>query len=394
MTIVVQQSGVDSSSSGATTTVQNIIDGVAQDIRNVLTSPADDVLLIDYTNRINLTLLRASRWQFLLAPVKRFITLREQTDYWLGTTGSNPAGTVDTRLNLTNLDVIKQGSVFDRSNFRPLLKTTESPLITTLAQRDATSKEARVALWRHDPDTPDIINLYPAPDNQNSFQPEPPTPILESVTSGSLALRTYFVKTTFVDTEGNESTPSVPAAERTFAANDVALVKAPQPGITTNDKNVSYDRFNVYASTSEGSETKQTPTPLAITGDFTEPDTGLITGAALPTTNGLSTLGGYIIEFRYYEAPKQLSTVGDVIQIPDRYKDIVIAGVNYLASQYLKRKEDALEFFAVFNAGIRQMIHNKQLFPRGADYVRPDSATLGNLLPSIESFDFSLLPES
>jgi hypothetical protein len=378
----------------ATTTVQNILDGVAQDIRNILTSPADDAILIDYTNRINQTLLRASRWQFLLAPVKRFITLREQTDYWLGAAGSNPAGTVDTGLNLTDLDVIKQGSVFDRSNFRSLLRVTESPLITTLSLRDATSRPARLALWRHDPDTPDVINLYPAPDNQNSFQPEPPTPILESVTSGALSQRTYFVKTTFVDTEGNESTPSVPAATRLFAASDVALVKAPQPGITTNDKSISYDRFNVYASETEGSETKQTPSPLDITGDWQEPDTGLISGAALPTTNSLSTLGGYVIEFRYYESPKQLALVADVLQIPDRYKDIVIAGVNYLASQYLKRKEDAGEWFSTFSAGIRQMIHNKHLFPRGADYVRPDSATLGNMLPSIESFDFSLLPGS
>ena len=375
-----------------TTTVQNIVDATERDVQRVL--GAQHPALLDYANRIHLWVLKASRWQFLLSPLKRFITQEEQTDYWLGVSGSNTAGTVDTGLNLTDLDVIKRGTVVDRSNFRALLKVNEAPLIVTLAERDATSKAARPALWRHDPDTPDVMSIYPAPDNENNFKPNPQTPILQVFGSGVLANRTYFVKVTFVDTEGNESVASEPAAERFITSGDVIVVRAPQPGITTNAVGVKYDRFNVYASTTKDSEQLQNASPIPITSNFQEPDSGLISGAAFPTVNNLSELGGYIIEFRYFEDLKQMTLLTDIFQVPDRYKDVLIAGVNWLAFQYLGNRPESQDWRDAFLVGIQQMIHNKHLFPRGGDFVRPDSSTLGNLLPSVESFDFSLLPES
>src|SRR5437867_12353517 len=103
-----------------TTTVQQIMDRVAQDVRQTLdsnTAPGSTTLL-DYCNRVSLEMLRTSRWLFLLSPVKQFVTQEGVSNYWIGASGSAPAGSFDTGLNLTDLRLIKPKSVLDRSNYR------------------------------------------------------------------------------------------------------------------------------------------------------------------------------------------------------------------------------------------------------------------------------------
>lgn len=104
----------------------------------------------------------------------------------------------------------------------------------------------------------------------------PAAPVLTDVASGALAGTTYYVKTTYLNTYG-ETTASAESS-RAVAINRVLKVTSPavKSGATT---------YNVYVSTSAGTETLQNGAPIAIGTDWQEPDAGLIAGAALPVAN-------------------------------------------------------------------------------------------------------------
>lgn len=372
-------------------TVQNIIDATSQDLRKQLgTTGGDQTILIDYTNRIHLQILRFSRWQFLLSAPQRFITELHQTDYWIGTSASTPIGVQDTGLNLSDIHIIKRGSVRDLSNFRKLFKTDERPNLQRFSKEDASMRPQKPRLWRNSSDTPNILNIYPPPDNQNLVQPEPSAPVLGQSAGGSLVQRTYFVKTTLVDTLGGESLSSA-AARQVISANNLVVVQPPVLPFAKATSGVLYDRYNVYASETEGTETKQNTSPIATTATFTEPTTGLIAGAALPTTSTLEPMRGYIIEFRYFKTRKQLTVVGDILQVPDEYKDIVIAGVNALVADYLGLDAEFIKWQGRFQSGLVEIIKDKNLHPRGAEFIRPDLAGLISPLPGVETLEEATL---
>jgi hypothetical protein len=104
-----------------------------------------------------------------------------------------------------------------------------------------------------------------------------PAPSLSSSAGGALGATTYFVKTTYVNQYGE----TVASAESSLAvaANNVLVVTSPAAlGNATG--------YNVYVSTTTGTETKQNGgTPIAIGTNWTEPTTGLVAGSALPGTN-------------------------------------------------------------------------------------------------------------
>ncbi len=358
----------------ATLTAQNIVDCVSQDIRSQLaTSGADGNILLDYTNRVQLDVLRKSRWDWMMSPPKYFITENEQTDYWLGASGANIRGTVDTALNLTDIDYIKEDGVFDRSNFHRLLRTQSQPLSNVLSFKSGDSRPATPALFRHDRvSNPNVLSIFPAPVANNSFQPEPPTPILEQTAGGALVARTYYVKVTFIDTLGNESTPSDPAAVQYIAASNLVRVKSPELPLVLTTRGISYSRYNVYASTTLGSEQKQNASPTNIGTDWTEPAGGLIAGIAPPSANSLTPMDGFLIEFRYYRTRPQVATLGTTLLVPNDYKDILCAGVAFHASKFLSRPEDASLFFSLYQEGLIGMIRDKNQFPKGGEFVRPD----------------------
>ena len=358
-----------------TFTAQDIIDATSQDIRAQLApSWGDSVILLDYVNRICLKILRKSQWTFLISGVKRFITETGQTDYWIGASGSNPTGSVDTALNLSDVGRIKVGSIFDRSNWTPIGQTAETPLLPSTSFQDASARPGRPKFWRLSADTPSILNIYPAPDNQNTYEPIPSTPNIETTVSGALAARTYFIKVTFVDSAGGESIPSTSAARQYIPANSLVKVKSPNPSFTKSSSGITYSKYNVYISTTEGSETKQSVTTIDIGTDWTEPGSGLIAGTALPTTSTLEPLRGYVIEFRYYKIRAQVTTADQVLQIPDDYKDVIVAGVNYFAFLFLKRSDEATLWKGLFEEGLQSIIADKKLFPQGPEYVSPDVA--------------------
>lgn len=357
-----------------TLTAQDIIDGTSQDIRSQLgASWGDADIILDYVNRISLQMLRKSQWNFLIAPVQRFITEANQTDYWIGASGSNPQGAVDTGLNLSDVGRIKVGSVFDRSNWQSLYPTEELPLVSDYTFQDASSRANRPTSWRQSYDTSSILNLYPPPDNQNTYKPVPATPNLETTVSGALAGRTYFIKLTLVDSTGGESTASL-AARQYIPTNSLVKVKSPLLAFTKSASGITYSQYKVYASTTEGSEAYQATVNVGT--DWTEPGTGLIAGVAAPSSSTLEPLRGYVIEFRYYKTRAQVTTADQVLQIPDDYKDVLIAGVNYMAYLFLRRPEEAGAWRALYDEGLRSIIADKKLFPQGPDFIAPDAAAI------------------
>lgn len=382
MPIVVTTSATATPGTGASTTCQNIIDSVAQDIRQQLQSTVGSgsaAILMDYVNRVQLQLLRLSQWRFLKSDLKRFLTSEGVTDYWIGTTGSGsiPSSAVDTGLNITDIDWVDRNSVLDRSNFRGLFETLETPLNSLYSYQDASMRPGRPRLWRYDKtSTPYLFNVYPTPDNQNGTQPFPEGVALTTTAGGALSARTYYVKVSFVDSKGGES---VASSEKAIyvPANYLLTVKAVAPIFASTDLGVTINRYNVYASTTSEGETLQNVSPTSNVSDWTEPGTGLTTSGASPLTNAtIAKMGGYLIEFRYFKLRPQVTAVSDVLVIPDIYKDVVIAGVNVLASKFLNRYQDIQFWGQVFMDGMKGMIRDKNIFPQGPQFMRPDGATV------------------
>ncbi len=101
-------------------------------------------------------------------------------------------------------------------------------------------------------------------------------PTLGSSAAGTLAATTYFVVYTYTDAQGQ--TVASPESSLAVAADNVLTVTS--PAASTNATG-----YNVYVGITSGAETLQTVTPIAIGTAWTEPTTGLIAGAALPTIN-------------------------------------------------------------------------------------------------------------
>jgi hypothetical protein len=215
------------------------------------------------------------------------------------------------------------------------------------------------------------------------------------VQGGSLPDRTYYIKVSFVDSTGGESAASgtnAATSTQIFVPSGYLLqVNPPQEPQIATTAGIRYDRYNIFASVNLGSESFQTGL-LAIGNSWVEPTTGLALGGRIfPTTNNVAKLYGYIIEFRYFRTRKQLTDPTQILQVPDDYKDIMCAGVNWLGYKYLDMPGKATEWQQIFMSGIHQMVTDKNLFPRGTEWIRPDGAALGNNLPTIESLDPTML---
>lgn len=370
------------------TTAQQIMDSVAQDVRQTISSTAlpDTTILLDHIDRVSKEMLRRSRWMFLESLPQQFITQLGVSDYWIGPNQTGPLTAYDTALNLTDLRLIKPKSVLDRSNFLPLGHMNEAPLAARLAYADGSSRPGRPAVWRQDEASPFILSLYPAADNQNNFQPQPISPIATRVISGALANRFYYLTVTFVDEFGNEST--APSPSRIFIpANSLVVVNPPQEPIPAGTSGVHYDRYNVYAGTDADNLILQsTGTNLDNTVTWTEPTTGLeTTGVNPPATNTLEPLDGYIIEFQYYKLRVPVVAVDQILQIPDDYSDVVKAGVNAFAFGYLTRPSEAQKWYAIYQDGLGQIVRDINNMVRGGDYISPDPASTGQTLASLDN---------
>jgi len=212
---------------------------------------------------------------------------------------------------------------------------------------------------------------------------------------GALAARTYIVKITFTDQLGGESTASSNIIANTAAggqqfmpASKLIVVKSPVVPIPASTSGELYNGYNVYASTAvlvngqvtnEGTETLQNVSPIAIGTDFIEPTSGLTTNGRIPPiVNTLQPLGAYIIRIKYFKSRINLSDPNDFLQVPDDYKDVIINGVNGYAFKLLGKNEEAQSSYQLYRAGLTEMIWDKNLFPEGVNFIRPDVGTYIN----------------
>lgn len=385
------------------------MDAVAQDVRQTLSSTdvtvPDPGILLDYVDRVSEEMLRNSKWMFLQGPPQLFVTQLGVTDYWVGPTQTGPLTAYDTKLNLTDFRVIKPKTVVDRSNFQTLGHLDEAPVSARLAFSDTLSRPGRPTSWRQDESTPEILNIYPAPDNQNTYTPVPDSPITSRLLSGSLPGRIYFVALTYTDTLGNESTPSNPS-KLFVPANSALVVNPPVEPIAAGTSGVLYDRYNVYAAEAQfGVNLDVTDLVLQTTGlegesgalvpttsTWTEALTGLVTtGPNPPSENNLMPLDGYVIEFRYFKLRLQVTNPNQVLQVPDDYRDVVIAGVNAVTFMYLSRPTEASRWYSLYKDGLSQIVRDINFISRGGEYIQPDATSVGNYLPTVETLDLGQL---
>jgi hypothetical protein len=373
-------------------TVQQIVSSAQTDIMNQI--GFNHPILLDYCNRISLDLLRSTKWDFLESDVQTFLTRQGVTAYWIGAAGANPPGTFDTGLNLTNVKFIKHGSVYDRSNFKTLGSVTEAPVSAVLSYVDGTARPGRPAVYRNNVDTPFILNIFPGPDQQNVQAPQPEPPLVSTVVGGALPARVYNLVTTFEDALEGESTAAAYSTPLYIPANSLAVVQSPTLLVPTNDAGVPYNDYNVYASASSNQpqNTTQQAISIPIGTNWTEPTSGLVTtGVNPPSFNSCATFNGYVIQFRYYELETTLTSFGQTLQVPDRFFDVMVAGVNWLALKFLSRQQEAMEWLGTYKTGLVAMVRDRNQQNRFADYIGPDPSALGGMLPTIETIDLSLL---
>lgn len=386
----------------ATTPAQTVMDNVAQDVRQTLSSTTQPGIatLLNYTDRVCFEMLRTSRWVFLLSSPLKFLTQYGVSNYWLGQENMQPSSTFDTGLNITDLRIVKPKSVIDRSNFRPLGHMDEKPVSAKIAYSDGNARPGRPAVWRQDEDSPNVLNLYPAPDNQNNYSPQPSAAICTTVPGGSLPDRLYFLTATYIDSLGNEST--APWATEIFVpAGRLVVVQPPLEVFEANATGIQYNRYNVYGSSAGPNEqdiiyyantTLQTPTPISNSVNWTEPTTGLTgTGVNPPSVNNCQPLLGYVIEFRYYKQRIKLVDPSNILQIPDDYIDVVTSGVNALAFAYLSRPSEAMRWYQIYKDGISQIIRDINFMAKGGEYINIDPAAVGSFLQSVETLDLGTL---
>ena len=105
----------------------------------------------------------------------------------------------------------------------------------------------------------------------------PPAPTLSSVAGGTIAATTYYIRASITSAEGQES---VPGAEASLAVAADYLPSAASPSTTLPNAT-----WSAYASTSAGTETLQ-QSGIAIGTAWTMPTTGLVSGAAMPSSQG------------------------------------------------------------------------------------------------------------
>jgi hypothetical protein len=159
------------------------------------------------------------------------------------------------------------------------------------------------------------------------------------------------------------------ATDTTLALSDVQFIKARSVVDRTNDK-----RLGKTDEEPLGETWKQNGRPDLYKFDSqTEADVLQL----MPPPDG-----AYDIEFRYYKARIPISALDTVLQIPDDYKDIVVAGVNQLALVFLKKTDEVTYWMTTYKDGLREMVRDANLFPR-EDFIRPDYVAIPHSSPSI-----------
>lgn len=368
--------------SATTTTGADILQCIAYDLQERFATGPRETLLLSYIDRAQGTILSRRKWNWMLSAPQRFITERGQTEYWIGPAGITPDGAVNTGLGLSDVRHIKSGAVFNRSGWTTLGIADEAPNLPGWQNPDGSYAESKPRQYRNDRTTPYLISLYPAPDSGDDFEIKPAAPHSTVAAGGALSARTYYLRVTFVDEAGNESAASN-TARQWIGASELLTVKAPQPELGVGSAGITFNRWSIYAGTTEGSETLQQAN-ISINDDWTEGGSGLTTnGATPPSASSIEPISGYVVEFRYYKAHTKIDATDDVLLIPDEWADVVCLGANYYAAQYLHRsgsvQDPEVAFWKnEFEEGIADMIRDQNPWPGQGQWMAPDTDALRN----------------
>lgn len=85
-----------------------------------------------------------------------------------------------------------------------------------------------------------------------------------------------------------------------------------------------------------------------------------------------------VIQFRYMKTRNKVSQPTDILQIPNDYQDLLIAGVNMFFTMYMDHDPSYAKsslWAGLFKEGIRSMRKEMNLNFRNTDFISPDSAT-------------------
>ena len=116
-------------------------------------------------------------------------------------------------------------------------------------------------------------------------------------------------------------------------------------------------------------------------GNLTTTATGALAPSIVqpPQSSTISPLYGYVISFHYQRQRLLITASTDILQIPDQYSDVVVAGVNYYANLYTSKGDDinikANMWKREFMEGLAQMRRDLRINFRNTDVIMPDPAT-------------------
>lgn len=481
-----------------THTAEDVINAAIQDSQ-VLTT--NRIALLDYVNRTSLRILRESQWSFLQSGYQKFITQEGVDKYWIGS-GTPPNGYSNTNLNLINAESVLPDSVYDLTFGRKLTQDAmQVRAAMPFIMRDSTIRMGPPRAYANYISDPNVVHVFPPPDNQNYYFPVPEPSLCQQVFGGVLPGRTYFIQTTLVDTQGGESIAST-SFSQTIASDFLLMVSSPTaevpsalspsyaywnvyisatsggpyfkqnispipigspwieqvtgasptPALTTyvpiansvgelynitvldsgnlqaTAANVAYNTFPIYVVDPFGQVFNLTLTgagPLQATmqpfaqissnillaspdgtawklsinsvGQLVATDEGPASGYTLdaiqpPTDPTIAPLQGYVIGFRYQQVKIPITQVTQTLQIPDAYFDVVVAGVNYYASIYMRKGDDegfkASVWKKEFMDGLDQIRRDLRINYRNSDFIGPDAASQGDPNHSIWTWQF------
>lgn len=253
-----------------TKTAGDVINAVIQDSQVQTTNRPK---LLDYVNRTSLRILRESQWSFLQSDYQKFITKAGVDKYWIGT-GAAPNGYANTGLSLSDAESVLPDSVYDFSNALELSQDSAQvrfgrPFLSKDGSTPLGPPRGYACYVRE----PNVIHLFPPPDNQNSYFPVPEPSLCTEVAGGVLPGRTYYVQTTYVDTQGGEGTSSI-SFSSTLAVNTLLSVSSPTTEVPSA-LSPQYAFWNVYLGGSEvGPFFKQNASPIPIGSPWIEPVDG------------------------------------------------------------------------------------------------------------------------
>lgn len=215
-----------------------------------------------------------------------------------------------------------------------------------------------------------VPSMTPLPPiNNDTFLAITNTGFLETINYGTPVLPSFWA---LEDTSGNwwEVT--------TNSAGHLITQSIAQTPATTNVYTAIY--LTDTSAISTWKITVTTGGQLTATVFTTPPTTAAINGQP-PATSTIQPLNAYVIQFRYYMQRNQIVNPTDVLQIPYQYKDIVIAGVNYLTARYSNVgratgvNQSVLDYKAEFEAGLMQIRRDLKAQFRKVDFISPDTVT-------------------